>query len=78
MSLDGGTTFAPPVHAASVASDETVAGALGQFGYYQGIAVANGVAHPIWTDTRDLGTLDEEIYTTALSEADLRPPAPSG
>jgi hypothetical protein len=78
VSLDGGTTFAPPVHAASVASDETVAGALGQFGYYQGIAVANGVAHPIWTDTRDLGTLDEEIYTTALSEADLRPPAPSG
>lgn len=78
VSRDGGTTFAQPVRAASVASDETQPGALGQFGYYQGIAVANGVAHPVWTDARDLDTLAEEIYTTALSEADLKPPAPSG
>ena len=27
------------------------------------LAVANGVAHPIWTDTRDLAALGEEIYT---------------
>jgi hypothetical protein len=79
VSRNGGRTWAAPVHAASVASDETQPGAnLRQYGDYQGLAVANGVAHPIWTDSRDLVTLGEEIYTTALSEADLRPPAPSG
>jgi hypothetical protein len=71
------------VRAATVPSKEAARAGLSlfsdfQFGDYQGLAVANGVAHPIWTDTRDLGTLDEEIYTTALSEADLEPPAPSG
>jgi hypothetical protein len=79
VSRSGGRTWAKPVHAASVASDETGPGAdLRQYGDYEGLAVANGVAHPIWTDSRDLATLGEEIYTTALSEADLRPPAPSG
>jgi len=34
--------------------------------------VANGVAHPVWTDTRDLSTLAEEIYTTRLTLADFR------
>jgi hypothetical protein len=68
VSRDGGRTWAPGVHAASVASDETQPGTdLRQYGDYEGLAVANGVAHPIWTDSRDLGTFGEEIYTTRLS-----------
>ena len=79
LSTDGGMTWARPVHAATVASDETQPGAdPREYGDYEGLAVADGVAHPIWTDSRDLGTLREEIYTTALSEASLKPPAPSG
>jgi hypothetical protein len=70
VSRDGGATWAPRVHAASVASDETQPGAdLRQYGDYEGLAVANGVAHPIWTDSRDLPTLAEEIYTTRLTQA---------
>jgi hypothetical protein len=78
VSKDGGRSWAKPVRAASVDSDETQRGASYQYGYYQGLAAANGVAHPIWTDTRRLDDLGEEIYTTALAEADLKPPAPSG
>jgi hypothetical protein len=78
VSTDGGADWARPVRAASVDSDETQRGASYQYGYYQGLAAANGVAHPIWTDTRQLDDLGEEIYTAALTEADLRPPAPSG
>lgn len=78
LSKDGGKSWAPVARAASVASDETQKGASYQYGYYQGLAVANGVAHPIWTDTRQLSTLGEEIYVTALAESDLKPPAPSG
>ncbi len=79
ISRDGGKSFSRRVKAASVASDETQQGAdRHEYGDYEGLAVANGVAHPIWTDSRDLPTLQEEIYTTMLSEPDLRPPAPSG
>lgn len=39
-----------------------------QYGDYEGLAVgSDGLAHPIWTDARDLATLSEEIYTTTLS-----------
>ena len=63
------------MRAASVPSDETQPGAdLRQYGDYEGLVVANGVAHPIWTDSRHLRTLQEEIYTTVLTEADM--PAP--
>ena len=72
VSQDGGKTWAPPIHAASVPSDETQPGAsAGVYGDYEGLAVANGVAHPIWTDSRDLPTLAEEIYTTRLTLADF-------
>jgi len=70
VSRDGGRTFSRPVRAASVASDESLPGAR-QYGYYQGLAVANGVAHPIWTDTRHLASLAEEIYTARLTRADF-------
>ena len=72
VSRNGGRTWAPRVRAASVASDETQPGAdLRQYGDYEGLAVANGVAHPIWTDSRDLRTFAEEIYTTRLAEASM-------
>ena len=72
VSSDGGRSWAPRIHAATVASDETVPGAdPREYGDYEGLAVANGIAHPIWTDSRDLGTLAEEIYTTTLTPADF-------
>jgi len=75
VSRDGGQTWAQALPAASVPSDETQPGAdPREFGDYQGLAVAGGVAHPIWTDSRNLATLAEEIYTTRLTEAELSPP----
>jgi hypothetical protein len=71
ISRDGGRSWKRSVRAASVASDETQRGGLGHYGYQQGLAVANGVAHPIWVDTRDLNAMREEIYTTALAEAEF-------
>jgi hypothetical protein len=71
ISRDGGRTWRPPVRAATVASDETQPGALGHYGYQQGVTAAGGVAHPIWTDTRELADLSEEIYTTSLRDADF-------
>ena len=72
-STDGGKTWRRLVRAASVASDETQAGAdARQYGDYEGLVVSNGVAHPIWTDSRNLRKLGEEIYTTRLTLSDLR------
>jgi hypothetical protein len=74
-SVDGGETWALPHPVASVASDETSYPAFSfQYGDYEGVAVAGGVAHPIWTDSRDLLTRGEEIYTTTLTPADLQLP----
>jgi hypothetical protein len=71
-SADGGGTWALPHPVASVASDETRKPASPfQYGDYEGLAVAGGVAHPIWTDARDLRTRGEEIYTTTLTPVDL-------
>jgi len=70
FSRNGGRTWARPLRAASAPSDETQPGAH-QYGYYQGLAAADGVAHPIWTDTRDLVDLDEEIYTARLTPGDF-------
>src|SRR5262249_43248372 len=54
-SRDGGRCFGHPVSAASVASDETGPSANRvQYGDYEGLAVVDGLAHPIWTDSRDL------------------------
>jgi hypothetical protein len=67
-SEDGPDSWSRPVGAASVASDEAERGAnrIG-YGDYQGLAVAGGLAHPIWTDSRALGTLKEEIYSSTLT-----------
>ena len=59
--------WSPTRRIATVASDETKAGAS-EFAYgdYEGLAVANGVAHPTWTDSRRLATRGEEIYTASF------------
>ena len=76
VSASGGRTWSRVVRAASAPSDATAPGARRSFGYgdYAGLAVLGGVAHPIWTDTRDLRRLREEIYTTRLRLADLAAP----
>lgn len=72
---DGGVTFASPRAVASVASNETKPPAISfQYGDYEGLAVAGDVAHPVWTDTRNLSTAGEEIYTSTLTPADLQLP----
>jgi len=70
VSRNGGATWTRPVRVASAPSDETQPGAR-QYGYYEGLAVANGVGHPMWTDTRRLAELQEEIYTARVTRADL-------
>src|SRR3954452_10879323 len=54
--------FARPHPAATVDSDETgplAAPGFGgrEYGDYAGLAASHGVAHPFWTDSRDLKTL---------------------
>jgi hypothetical protein len=69
----GGGKWTGPVRVATVASDERRPGAA-EFAYgdYEGLAVAEGVAHPMWTDSRELTSRAEEIYTTRLTAAELR------
>jgi Neuraminidase (sialidase) len=66
-STDGGARWTKPVRVASAASDETNPQAdTREYGDYEGLAVANGVAHPIWTDGRKLATRGEEVYTATV------------
>lgn len=72
-SLDGGTTFARPVAVASVPSDATGENSdLRGYGDYEGLVAQNGVAYPIWTDTRHNSTHSTEIYTATLTLAAFR------
>jgi hypothetical protein len=74
-SQDGGRHFAPAVTAATVPSNERQLGADPHgYGDYEALAVAGGIAHPLWTDSRDLPTRGEQIYTTTLTNADIQPP----
>ena len=64
-----GRLWSQPVAVASVGSDESTRFAdSGEFGDYEGLAVTDGVAHPTWTDSRDLRTHAEEIYTARVRE----------
>jgi hypothetical protein len=55
------------VPVASVASNETVPRADGdEYGDYEGLAVRDGVAHALWSDSRDLTRYGEEIYAATL------------
>jgi hypothetical protein len=77
-SFTGGSIWTRRRAAASVPSNETQRGAyrgiLGnpgidrEYGAYEGVVAARGVAHPIWTDTRRLKMLGEEIYTATLKQ----------
>jgi hypothetical protein len=71
ISRNGGRSWRSPLRAATEPSDETRPDALGHYGYHQGVAVSGALAHPIWTDTRELADLREEIYTTTLNETDF-------
>jgi hypothetical protein len=74
-SVDGAVTFAAPRAVATVPSNETNRPARPfQYGDYQGVVAAGGVVHPIWTDSRDLATAGEEIYTSTLTAANLQLP----
>jgi hypothetical protein len=67
-SADGGSTWATPRAAATAPSNETVrrANRANGYGDYEGVAVHDGAAHPIWTDSRRLGSLGEEIFTATM------------
>ena len=70
-SRNDGRTWAVPVRVADRASDETQT-AANQRGYGStALVAANGVAHPMWTDTRDLVEQSEEIYVARLPERAL-------
>jgi hypothetical protein len=71
-SRNGGRTWLKAIRVAAAASDATQPGAAGGYGFYQGLAADHGVAYPVWTDTRDLATAGEEIYTARLTLADVR------
>jgi hypothetical protein len=65
-SRDGGKTWTRLLAAASGPSDQSGGGADPfEYGDYEALAVADGVAHPFWTDTRNKGDKGE-IYTTRL------------
>jgi hypothetical protein len=70
LSRSSGHSWTLVVKVANVSSDETRADAS-EFAYgdYEGLVVAAGEAHPIWTDGRDLARHGEEIYTTALDSS---------
>jgi hypothetical protein len=67
-SADGGSTWATPRPAATEPSNETVplANRANGYGDYEGVAVFDGAAYPIWSDSRRLRSLGEEIFTTTL------------
>src|SRR5438093_1400144 len=71
-SRNDGRTWAVPVRVAGRSSDETQTAAnLRGYGS-TALVAANGVAHPMWTDTRDLVEQSEEIYVARLPERPLR------
>jgi hypothetical protein len=66
-SASGGARWSRPRRVASVSSNVAVPAAdQNGYGDYAGFAVARGVAHPAWTDTRRLATHAEEIYTAVV------------
>lgn len=74
-SADGGRKWSTQVRAATGASDVTVRGAPPfEYGDYEGLTVSNGIAHPAWTDARELRTRGEEIYSTSIPQSALELP----
>jgi ABC-type dipeptide/oligopeptide/nickel transport system permease subunit len=48
------------------------------YGGYPGLAVVDGVAHPMWIDARNRSHLDQEIFTARVSSAAVSAAAPPG
>jgi hypothetical protein len=71
VSMDRGQTFFPNGRVTTVSSDPragqgyTRAGLIGE---YIGVSARNGVAHPVWTDTR---TGHQEVWTAAVDYSGL-------
>jgi len=66
-----GRRWSTPVRAAHASADVGVLvqdaqiygfGDSGGYGGYAGLAVADGTAHPMWIDTRDVGGNQEEVF----------------
>jgi hypothetical protein len=78
QSTNGGVSFAPNVKVTTEMTDESAANlnadAGNQYGDYEGIVAFNGIIHPIWTDGRLDGTIDqstgqligEEVFTATI------------
>lgn len=68
-----GIAWSRPLAVATVRSNEARPPATRfQYGDYQSLAVdSEGIAHPTWTDARQLIRRGEEIYTTVLTAANL-------
>jgi peptide/nickel transport system permease protein len=71
-----GRHWARPVRASGVSAstevlweDARIFGFQDNIGYggYAGLAVAQGVAHPMWIDTRDLGGRKQEVFTARVA-----------
>lgn len=77
LSMDEGRTWAAPIRVARVGSDETqTASNLRGYGS-TALVAANGVAHAMWTDTREFTERSEEIYAASVpAQALLHPPKP--
>jgi hypothetical protein len=76
LSRNNGRSWTAPVRVALEASDETQTGSnLRGYGS-TALVAANGAAHVMWTDTRDINEQSEEIFASRLPErALLKPPA---
>lgn len=62
-----GRSWLPVTRVASVASDEARHSAdSSEYGDYEGLALAAGIVHPMWTDARQLDRRGEEIFTARL------------
>lgn len=72
LSRDGGRTWAAPVRVAASASDENETAANSNGYGSTALAAAGGIAHPMWTDTRDILRVGEEIYASRLQASSLR------
>jgi hypothetical protein len=63
-----GREWAPVRKVASAPSNERAPGAdEGEYGDYESVVAAAGIAHPVWSDSRDLARRGEEIYTARVA-----------
>jgi len=75
-STDGGNTFEPGTKVTTAPSDESLSGNdANGYGDYIGMAVRNGIARPLWTDSR---TGSEEIFTAPIRATPLSVPVAAG